>query len=549
MKCSRRTAIKGAMGVATASLVNHPHRDSDHLAAGTDKSVSEIDQETLPDSCWMNLNWPTRFNRTGKDDLTNRTRYPFLDTRQIRELEGGELQFYPAEKLAGPVLSGDQPFESGVSLYGSVIHDGSRFRMWYQPISRESTANAYAVSYAESRDGIKWEKPELGIVEFQGSRRNNRVNLMGHSPSVIDVGTAVPPQRRYLGIAKGWPPKLKIPQLLNDTRTQRLNSYWAFYSEDGLEWTLYPTPQCAVVPHMYDTACYVSDAARGRILGSVKLEPRIGEYDRRSVAITTARNENVLAWESPRLALFPDELDDRMAKDRGCRFAEIYGMGLFAQRDVIIGFPELYWVEGDLHPSQAAGIRLGYHGKSEIQMAYSYNGYSWMRAVGRKPLIPTGEHGDWDDGFLTAQGTAVEVGDEVYIYYSGFRGDHSDADGYFGTKIGLARLRRDGFAAIASDDAAMVEVYHGLPRGESLVVNARTTQRGAVRVEARVPSGKRSEAIEGFTANQCVAIQGDGVRMAVRWADKSWSDLAPDKPIVLRFHLTEAELFAYEVPM
>jgi hypothetical protein len=58
------------------------------------------------------------------------------------------------------------------SLYGTVLHESGRFRMWYYSRDLSPRDTGYTC-YAESVDGIHWEKPELGLVEVQGSRRNN----------------------------------------------------------------------------------------------------------------------------------------------------------------------------------------------------------------------------------------------------------------------------------------------------------------------------------------------------------------------------------------
>jgi len=66
-----------------------------------------------------------------------------------------------AVKAAGgkPVLKRDRPWEDlGFGRYPSVLHDGSKFRMWYR-------AWFDGVAYAESHDGIKWVKPELGLYD------------------------------------------------------------------------------------------------------------------------------------------------------------------------------------------------------------------------------------------------------------------------------------------------------------------------------------------------------------------------------------------------
>ncbi|MEZ5433841.1 MAG: hypothetical protein R3F31_22285 [Verrucomicrobiales bacterium] len=64
-------------------------------------------------------------------------------------------------------------------LYGTVIKQGDTFRMWYLGMHETENKAGQApgwwrpMCYAESRDGVHWTKPELGLVEFNGSKRNN----------------------------------------------------------------------------------------------------------------------------------------------------------------------------------------------------------------------------------------------------------------------------------------------------------------------------------------------------------------------------------------
>ena len=46
--------------------------------------------------------------------------------------------------------------------------------------------NSHAIAYAESRDGLRWEKPDLGVVEFEGSGANNLTDAV-ESPDKIEV--------------------------------------------------------------------------------------------------------------------------------------------------------------------------------------------------------------------------------------------------------------------------------------------------------------------------------------------------------------------------
>ena len=98
----------------------------------------------------------------------------------------------------------------GAYFYGTVLHEGGKFRMWYYGLSREehpepksdlsSGLHEGPVCYAESLDGIRWVKPKLGQVSFNGGDDNNAIAL----PADRSMGVFVirddddpDPSRRY----------------------------------------------------------------------------------------------------------------------------------------------------------------------------------------------------------------------------------------------------------------------------------------------------------------------------------------------------------------
>ena len=95
----------------------------------------------------------------------------FLDATVVEEQQGVQRVFHAVEKHpASPVLVKDKAWEgAGPYIYGTVMWDGGRLRLWYQHQNPEGTWN----SYAESRDGIAWTKPALGLIDYEGSRENN----------------------------------------------------------------------------------------------------------------------------------------------------------------------------------------------------------------------------------------------------------------------------------------------------------------------------------------------------------------------------------------
>src|SRR5213593_923488 len=63
-------------------------------------------------------------------------------------------------------------------FYGTVLEERGKFRMWYYPITagdKPSALKEGPICYAESQDGIRWVKPNLGQVDIRGSRANNAI--------------------------------------------------------------------------------------------------------------------------------------------------------------------------------------------------------------------------------------------------------------------------------------------------------------------------------------------------------------------------------------
>ena len=66
----------------------------------------------------------------------------------------------------------EKPWEQVRMVYPCVLLDNGLYRMWFWTWG-EGEARARFNGYAESRDGFHWERPELGLVEYEGSSANN----------------------------------------------------------------------------------------------------------------------------------------------------------------------------------------------------------------------------------------------------------------------------------------------------------------------------------------------------------------------------------------
>lgn len=138
-------------------------------------------------------------------------------------------------------------------LYGTVLKDGDTFRMWYLGMHETELKAGQApgwwrpMCYAESADGVSWTKPELGLVEFNGGKRNNICLIEGAPHSLTRVNDFLSvlyepddpdPARRYKAAYIAHQPYEDIPGGMSKVgeKESRVGAIVCATSADGLRW-------------------------------------------------------------------------------------------------------------------------------------------------------------------------------------------------------------------------------------------------------------------------------------------------------------------------
>jgi hypothetical protein len=95
----------------------------------------------------------------------------FVDDYLVARLTGSANLVVQQPTPGEVVLVTDKPWEGSSCLYFTIFQDGELYRMYYRglQVTDGRPAHREVVCYAESRDGLKWMRPELQIVEFNGS--------------------------------------------------------------------------------------------------------------------------------------------------------------------------------------------------------------------------------------------------------------------------------------------------------------------------------------------------------------------------------------------
>ena len=459
----------------------------------------------------------------------------FVDEYVIGAVDRLTRSLHAVEKHPGnPVLRPERPCEGTSIEYTTVLWDEAekRFKTWYLCGDNQDFRTSPGMKsrfeirscYATSLDGVNWDKPDLGVIDCDGSAANNAVDRGRWLQGVVHVSSDQEPDdgRRYKMLA--W-----------DT-----GGYQVAFSPDGIHWT--DPPDNPVWPIPGDVAPTIYDELSKQYVSFAKVHDEHEGRRRRLVGRGTSRD--FVRWSDPQLILTPDQEDEGWTLGRPGHHTQFYGLCGFPYAGMYLGLLWVFRVTGKVPGGTNYG---GIH----VQLVHSRDGVAWKRAFSRMPLIPIGPQESFDCGYIHAAGRPLVVGDEVWIYYDGHDGDHGSYwykepwgsdEPRRGGALGLGRLRLDGFVSLdAAAEGGTLTTKPLLVAGDELVVNSRA-RRGVVTVEVLDRNGA---AVAGLGAAECIPISADSVRQVVRW--QGGGSLGPLRgtPVVLRFHLKDAELYSF----
>jgi hypothetical protein len=468
---------------------------------------------------------------------------------------GVRLSVQPAE-ISAPVLRGERKWEAGNIHYLSLALVDGRYRLWYMVYLRpdDPAVKAGRITgpynaiwcYAESRDGFRWERPELGLYDYDGSRANNILMACGDPvPYVyfhVMVDPAGKPEERYKATSvagefyldgKAVAPEegrrlWKRRQAAGDAEDlgRRLTSksvITAAVSADGIHWKHLAEP-IARPPWLLDTQNIL---AYDPDIKKYLLYLRSHRARRRAVSRYEATDFRG-PWENHVMVLTaePDDPPDwDIYAPCYCRHP----------RGAHLMFFNPYQRASDLQ---------------EVHLAISHDGVTWVRPERRRPVIPRSER----YGAFYPAPELVPLGEDrwglltlgVPYPHNKFAAEFAKPQEYF-----WATWKRDRLVALEADDYGEVALTEQPCAGEQLHLNLKTLQPGSfVKVEivdGSLPDRARAAlrpALAGYAFDDCEAVSGDHLAAVVRWKGKSDLSALRGKKIHLRLRMARAKLFA-----
>ena len=492
----------------------------------------------------------------------------FFDDFLIESLTNAKQGLNPAVKVDdNPILRPERPWEGNFMRPFTVIFDPTDqiFKMWYtastvtvrlenwKPVPGGASGLVWdtrgeVMCLATSEDGIHWERPSLGLVEFDGLTDNN----------ILPEKENLPTAPGFLDLHENDPAKrYKALLMIGSTHTRGMQ-YNLFYSPDALNWTPYEDNP------VIDTGQELGRWA-GRFQGwdpiretyYVTMEASHhwrGPYGKRLVG--RAESPDMIHWSEPEIILVPDEHD--------YPDTEFYSLPVIAYEGIYVGLLWIFRTTNVTHHPEVIFSRDGFH----FQRNY------------REPFIPRGgSQSDFDSSSVYAQSIIVQ-GDRILTYYIGTNSRSPEIALELGDKsvegIGLAVSRLDGFVSLDSGKGWVTknrseeELQHIYTEGQifqepesfgqmttrpfgfsgsrlylntSMAPIAAGPGPGEVRVEILRANHKK---LPGFSFNDADPITESGTSQVVSWNGSSDVSALANQPIKLRFYFKNAKLYSFQ---
>jgi hypothetical protein len=444
----------------------------------------------------------------------------FVDDWLIAEMHGARLQLQRPERRE-VALCMDAAWEDSVAFADRVLAWEDGWRLYYRAgiLDWDREEDTYVLALAESQDGITFTRPDLGVVECEGSRSNNMLQIGGFPnvpPPFVDTNPACREGQRFKGL------------------TGKEVKAYAIASADGIRWT--PMQEEPLeLPGQFDTVntafwdnvtgCYRCftrswhDLESGRVLSGWDFK------DSQPVrAIQQSTSEDFIHWTPP----------DQLRYVDGDNSVHLYTNAILpcpGAEHIYLGFPNRYVPERKPNPDHK------YEGVNDGLFMASRDGINWTRWLDAW-VRPGLDELNWTErNNYPVWGIAETSPTEWSMYIS----EHYRHEGVPAIMRRLS-IRPWGFVSVHADHAGGEMLTKPFTfSGNQLRLNFSTSAAGSISVGL---SDQQGQELPGLSSEDMEPLYGDALDAAVQWKDRT--DLAEleGQPICLRFQLKDADLFA-----
>jgi hypothetical protein len=410
------------------------------------------------------------------------------------------------------VLTTDKPWEGKGSAYYSALQDGTRIRLYYRGFipERGDGSDKQVTCMVESDDGIHFTRPNFGLFEFEGSKKNNivYVGIEAHNfAPFIDFNPKAKPNARYKAVG-GLASKL-----------------FGFVSPDGIQWKKIQA-EPLMTKGAFDSLNVVFWDDNAKLYRCYSRYWGAGNY-KGVRAVQSSTSKDFLHWSDP--------IPNRHHTSDGSKPPQEHFYT--SATTPCPGAPHhLFSFPMRFVPERKKPSVIKDPGVSDAVFLSSRNGTDWDRTFLESWIRPGRDERNWTHrNNMPACGIVQTAPDEFSMYIS----EHY---AWPDNRIRRITIRKYGFASMNTGVGGGEFTTRPITfSGKNLALNYATSAIGSVQVELQDEQGNP---LPGFALSDMEPLFGDEMDAVVKW--KSGNDLSAfiGKIVRLRFLLKDADLYS-----
>ena len=437
----------------------------------------------------------------------------FVDRYLIDRLAGAEHRLQTPQP-AEAVLQFDRPWEGRYCAYVTLIKDGTTYRMYYRGLTEVKHDQGHEVTcYAESSDGVKWTKRNLGLFEVQGTRDNNvvlcRAGDACHNFSpFLDSNPKAAASERFKALGGGG------------------KGLVAFTSADGIRWKkLRDAPVFTKGIFDSQNVSFWSQAE-----GCYVCYFRTYRNKLRWISRTTSKD--FVNWSDPVDMAFGDAPAEHLYTNQTHPY--------FRAPHIYIGTAARFMLGRQVLPDAIAaslGVEPQYRKDcSDAVLLTTRGGNRYDRTFPEGFLRPGYGPGNWTSRTnYPALGIVPTGPAEMSLYVQRHYGQPTH-------HLQRYTLRTDGLASVHAPYAGGEMITKPFVfAGKELTINFATSAAGSVRVEIQDDAG---EPLPGYGLDNATELIGDEIDRVVSWRGGPDVSKLAGRPVRLRFVMKDADVYS-----
>jgi hypothetical protein len=440
----------------------------------------------------------------------------FVDDYIIDEMKNTRLVLHhPVDE--GPVMKFDQPWEGPFCGYFTVIKDGNTYRLYYRglPEAGKDGSNLETTCYAESKDGIHWDKPDLGIYEIMNTRNNN-VILADDAPfshnfsPFLDTNPNVIENEKYKARAG-----------------TKKTGLFAFTSSDGIHWQR-RGDQPVFTQGIFDSqnVAFWSEE-EGLYACYFRTWSGEGYSGFRSVSRTTSAD--FISWTEPQKMDFGDTPMEHLYTNQTHPY--------FRAPHIYIATAARFMPNRQvLSEEEASALDVNpkyYQDCSDVVLLSSRGGNKYDRTFMESFIRPGIGLQNWVSRSNYPALNIVQTSPtEMSIYVNQ---DYAQPTAH----LRRYSLRIDGISSLhAGYEGGKIITKPLIFSGDDLVINFSTSAAGEIQIVVLDTSGTE---MEGFSSQKLI---GNEISRLVSWGEHSSLGKLAGKPVRLQIKMKDADLYS-----